>query len=216
MRSDAGRTALSEPERMSAGASPTLLPPFETPADAGVEPELVSLRDGSSVRVRPLRVGDEAALRGFLHGLCAEARRRRFFSVVDPDRAAHAAAESTGDRCGLVALDETGKVVGHALFIALDATHAEVAVALADDLHGRGLGTVLIERLAMIAEQRGIRYFLAELLRENRAMLDVFRDGFDARIVRHEGSEERVEFLTSSWRLAHQRFIATGGRAAGA
>ena len=47
---------------------------------------------------------------------------------------------------------------------------------------------------------------MAEVLSENQAMLDVFREGFDARVVRHEGPEERVEFLTSGWRLAHERF----------
>ena len=72
--------------------------------------------------------------------------------------------------------------------------------------HGRGLGTILVEGLAAIAEERGITHFVAEVLCENRAMLDVFREGFDARVVRHEGSEERVEFLTSGWRLARERF----------
>jgi DnaK suppressor protein len=37
-------------------------------------------------------------------------------------------------------------------------------------------------------------------------MLDVFREGFDGRVVRHEGPEERVEFLTSGWRLSHGVF----------
>ncbi len=113
-----------------------------------------------------------------------------------------------------MAHDETGAIVGHAVFIVLDATHAEVAVEIADHLHGRGLGTLLIERLAMIAEQRGITHFVAEVLCENRAMLDVFREGFDARVVHREGPEERVEFLTSGWRLARERF-ALNGREAG-
>ena len=120
----------------------------------------------------------------------------------------------SGGRCGLVAHDETGAIVGHAVFIVLDATHAEVAVEVADHLHGRGLGTLLIERLAMIAEQRGITHFVAEVLCENRAMLDVFREGFDARVVHREGPEERVEFLTSGWRLARERF-ALNSREAG-
>jgi hypothetical protein len=47
---------------------------------------------------------------------------------------------------------------------------------------------------------------VAEVLCDNHAMLDVFREGFDARVVHHEGSEERVEFLTSTWCLAHARF----------
>ena len=93
-------------------------------------------------------------------------------------------------------------------------TRAEVAVEVADHLHGRGLGTILIERLAVIAEQRGITHFVAEVLSENHAMLDVFREGFDGRVVRQEGSQERVEFLTSGWRLARERFDADTNSAA--
>jgi GNAT superfamily N-acetyltransferase len=182
---------------------------FGSPAEA----ESVWLRDGSSVTVRALQAGDETALRVFLRGLGAEARRLRFFGGgVDMDIAAHWAAEICGARSGLLIHDDTGTIVGHAVFIALDATHAEVAVEVADHLHGRGLGTLLIERLAVIAERQGIPYFVAEVLCENRAMLDVFREGFDARVVRHDGPEMRVEFLTSSWRLAHERFKPSAER----
>jgi hypothetical protein len=50
---------------------------------------------------------------------------------------------------------------------------------------------------------------VAEVLCENRAMLDVFREGFDGRVVRHEGPEERVEFLTAGRRPARERFTQT-------
>ncbi len=177
------------------------------PHPPAAEPALVALRDGSAVTIRQVRPDDEGALKVFLTGLCAEARRLRFFgAIATMDWAAHWAADADERRCGLVAHDETGMIVGHAVFIAINATRAEVAVEVADHLHGRGLGTVLIERLAMIAEQRGIKHFVAEVLCENRAMLDVFREGFDARVVHHDGPEERVEFLTSSWRLVHERY----------
>jgi hypothetical protein len=57
---------------------------------------------------------------------------------------------------------------------------------------------------------------VAEVLPENRAMLDVFRDGFDAHVAFHEGIDT-VEFPTSTWRLARERFgseslEATAGR----
>jgi GNAT superfamily N-acetyltransferase len=150
---------------------------------------------------------DEASLGVFLGGLCAEARRLRFFSgAVDLIQAAHWAADTATGRCGLLALDDTGAIVGHAVYVQLDTKRAEIAVEVADHLHGRGLGTILIERLAVIAEDRGISHFVAEVLCENRAVLDVFREGFDARVVRHEGAEERVEFLTAGWRLARERF----------
>jgi L-amino acid N-acyltransferase YncA len=159
------------------------------------------------VTVRPASTLDEPALRSFLAGLCLEARRLRFFTgAANTSKAAHWAASTGADRYGLVAHDETGVLVGHAAYIQLDEKRAEVAVEVADHLHGRGLGTILIERLAVIAEERGITHFVAEVLSENRAMLDVFREGFDARVVRHDGPQERVELLTSGWRLAHERF----------
>lgn len=191
-------------------ACPTLLVSTTTVSvDDPPEVELVRLRDGSRVTVRPATAADEPALRAFLTGLCLEARRLRFFSgAVDIGSAAHLAATTDARHYGLVAHDEEGVLVGHATYVKLDETRAEVAVEVADHLHGRSLGTILIERLAIVAEQRGITHFVAEVLCENRAMLDVFREGFDGRVVRQEGPEERVEFLTAGWRLARERFAS--------
>ncbi len=181
--------------------------------DEASEIELVRLRGGSSVSIRSATSEDEPALRSFLEGLCLEARRLRFFTgAMDIGEAAHWAATTGPDRYGLLAHDETGMLVGHAAYIQLNETRAEVAVEVADHLHGQGLGTILIERLALVAEQRGITHFTAEVLAENRAMLNVFRDGFDARAVRHDGPEERVEFLTSDWRVARARFATVSDR----
>ena len=171
------------------------------------EVELIRLRDGSSVTVRRASTLDEPALRSFLEGLCLEARRLRFFSgAANIASAAHLAAAADAEHCGLIAHDDMGVLVGHATYVKLSETRAEVAVEVADHLHDRGLGTVLIERLAIIAEQRGITHFVAEVLSENHAMLDVFREGFDGCVVRQEGSEKRVEFLTAGWRLARAHF----------
>jgi GNAT superfamily N-acetyltransferase len=167
------------------------------------------MRDGSSVTIRLSTDGDEPALFGFLAGLCPEARRLRFFTgAVDVGEAAHLSAESDPHRVGLVAFDEHGELVGHALFIQLgneEPGRAEVAIEVADDRHGLGLGTILIERLGEIAEHRGVNTFVAEVLPDNDAMLDVFCEGFDAD-VHWRGGIESVEFPTSAWRLAHQRY----------
>jgi predicted GNAT family acetyltransferase len=120
--------------------------------------------------------------------------------------AAHLVAAVDKSHYGLVAHDETGTVVGHATYVRLDEARAEVGVEVADHLHGRGLGTILIDRLAASAERQGITTFVAEVLCENGAMLDVVKDGFDARVVRQEGPEETVEFATASWRLSRERF----------
>jgi GNAT superfamily N-acetyltransferase len=189
-------------------ATSTVTPPRPAVSDADEgRTRLARLRDRSLVSIRPASEADEPALHAFLSGLCPQARRLRYFSGgADMGFAAHLAA-SAGSGCyGLMAHDEAGVLVGHATYAQLEPTRAEVAVEIADHLHGRGLGTILIARLARVAEQRGITHFVAEVLCENRAMLDVFREGFDARVVRREGPEERVELLTSGWGLAGKRF----------
>ena len=178
-------------------------------------PELVTLRDGSSVTVRPVGQDDEASLETFLTGLCANSLRLRFFTgAANVADAAHWAARTPADRYGLLAHDQAGVLVAHAVYVQLDRTRAEVAVEVADHLHGRGLGTILMQRIGVVAQARGITHFVAEVLPENRAMLDVFRDGFDARIALHEGIDT-VEYPTSSWRLARERFGSESLRAAG-
>ncbi len=159
------------------------------------------------MNVSPVSEDDEEQLLVFFEDLCLESRRMRYFSgAVDLASAARWAALESADRYGLIAREETGAIVGHAVYILLDPEHAEVALEVADQLHGCGLGTLLVEDLAARAERHGVTKFVAEVLCENHAMLDVFREGFDARVIRHDGPEERVEFLTSGWRLAHERF----------
>jgi GNAT superfamily N-acetyltransferase len=173
---------------------------------AVVGQERVRLRDGGIVTIRRATAADETDLRAFLGGLCLDARRFRFFTAAaDLDTAARWAATSGNDRLGLLAHDCAGALVGHAAFIQLDAKRAEVAVEVADHLHGNGLGTILIERLAVIAEAHGITQFVAEVLPENRAMLEVFCDGFDAHVRLRDGIDT-VEFATTTWRLACERF----------
>jgi len=183
-------------------SSRTGAPRHDSPSEA----ELVHLRDGSPVTICPTCAQDEPALRSFLSGLSLEARRLRFFTgAPDLDYAAHLAAATDAEHCGLIAYDERGAIVGSATYVMLDQEHAEVAVEIANDLHGRGLGTILIEQLAAIAEGRGITNFVASVLHENRAMLDVFRDGFDAHLTYRDGTDT-VVFPTASWRLALDRF----------
>ncbi len=98
------------------------------------------LRDGSSVTVRPVAQDDEASLQTFLTDLCENSLRLRFFTgAANVADAAHWAACTPADRYGLLAHDRAGALVAHAVYVQLDQTRAEVAVEVADHLHGRGL-----------------------------------------------------------------------------
>lgn len=94
------------------------------------------------------------AIREFLDRFCLDSRRMRFFSAAaDMRLAAHwAASVDAKERLGLLALDAYERVLGHAAYVRVDGTEAEVAVEVADDMHHLGLGTMLLLRLGRLAE----------------------------------------------------------------
>ena len=182
-------------------------PPDRVPGggDSG-RPDLVRLRDGSLVTVRPVNARDEPALAVIPVGLCLEARRLRFFSG-----AADMASPRTWwrprapDRFGLVAMTRRVCWSGMPSTSRSMMTRAEVAVEVADRMHGLGLGTILIERLAAVAEQRGVTRFVARGAAgqpgDAGRVPRWLRCG--AQLPRWNGA---VEFPTASWRLARERF----------
>src|SRR4051794_14892455 len=169
----------------------------------------IALRDGSTARVRPVVPADAPALRAFLAGLSENSRWLRFFSLgVDLDRAAErAAAGDRPDGYGLIVTkgaEERG--VAHAVFELERPGRAEVAFAVADEMQGRGLATVLLAHLAQVASARGIGTFTATVLPENRRMIGVFREsGFPVHVrATPEGIE--VDFPTELGEQARRRF----------
>jgi acetyl coenzyme A synthetase (ADP forming)-like protein len=160
----------------------------------------VVLRDGSTVHVRPVRPEDRGALLEFLKGLSLKSRAFRFFSGgVDLEgEASRFSAVDYHDKYGLVATaGEEGRIVGHGLYDRMGPDRAEVAFAVADDLQGRGLGTILLAHLAETAHDAGIRTFEAEVLPWNHQIIEMFREsGFPLKTGSEPGAI-RVELPTS-------------------
>ena len=79
----------------------------------------------------------------------------------------------------------TGAGVGVARYIRdrNDPTRAELAVAVVDDWQRRGVGTRLAPPLATRARQEGIATFTAEVLADNRLMLNLTEELGDIRTV---------------------------------
>jgi GNAT superfamily N-acetyltransferase len=166
------------------------------------------LRDGLQVSFRSVFADDESAILGFLTGLSAESRRRRFFTGAIDLRAETRPeiAGEVGDHHGLLARAAGLGVVGHGIYVRTPGSaRAEVAVEVVDDLHHLGVPTQLVIRLARHAEDRGIALFFAEVLPENRDMLAVFRDAFTTVSVTGADAIE-VEFPTAGWRAAQAHF----------
>jgi acyl-CoA synthetase (NDP forming) len=168
----------------------------------------VALRDGAPVHVRPVRPGDLPALRTFLAGLSPSSTRLRYFTgAANVEAGARWAADvDRHERDGLLATAGDGTIVGHAAWARLGADRAEVAFEVADALHGRGLGTILLAHLAFGAHAQGIDTFTAEVLPENHAMLGVFRDSGLPLHVHAEPGVLSVEMPTAFTAQARERF----------
>jgi len=145
----------------------------------------VILRDGTSVHLRAIRPDDRAELaRGFAE-LSPEAVYFRFFRakrrLTDDELTAFTELDFT-QRAALVATLRVGgeeRIIAVARYAVTDDSRrpphrAEVAFTVGDVIQGRGLGTLLLEHLAIIARANGIAEFEAEVLGENNRMLRVF------------------------------------------
>ncbi len=94
--------------------------------------------------------------------------------------------------------------VAVASYFAVRRRAAEVAFAVSDDFHGKGLATALLERLAVLASARGFEKFEASTLADNTPMLEVFRDsGFEIRAKTSAGVVELQLALTPSAEGVH-------------
>ncbi|MFJ6898075.1 GNAT family N-acetyltransferase [Streptomyces hokutonensis] len=151
------------------------------------------LADGTTVCIRPVEAGDHDQLQGLYEEMSPENLRLRFFGV------SRRSAEMAADRAcrphlGYRALlaETQGRVFGLAEYdTGGTGTAADISIAVADGLHHRGVGTLLVEHLVSAARAEGVTTFTADALSENREILRLFAD-LGLRTARHfEGPEMR-------------------------
>jgi acyl-CoA synthetase (NDP forming)/GNAT superfamily N-acetyltransferase len=150
--------------------------------------------DGAIIRIRPVRLADASGLVNLHERASDAALYRRFLSpghhqiggevkrLVRPPDVTFAA---------LVAL-ERGRIIGVSSYEVLaDATRAEFAIFVDDANHDRGIGTLLLEHLAVRARRHGIIHLEGDVLPTNSPMLRVaktlgqpIRSKFDLGVVK--------------------------------
>ena len=137
------------------------------------------LTDGSTVEIRPASPRDTDAVRDMHAAMSPDNMYLRFFSlspsaaqqeaqrVCRPPGPDHAAllAWRDGELIGVASYEPTGKEGA-----------AEIAFAVSDQMHGRGVATLLLEHLVSLARRRKLTAFTAQTLADNTAMLRVFAD----------------------------------------
>ncbi|MEV0784273.1 GNAT family N-acetyltransferase [Streptomyces sp. NPDC050423] len=147
----------------------------------------VVLRDGGTARIRPITTDDAERLVSFYEQVSPESKYYRFFapyprlSAKDVHRFTH---HDYVDRVGLAVM-VGGEFIATVRYDRIDAQgrpasapadEAEVAFLVQDAHQGRGVASALLEHIAAVARERGIRRFAAEVLPANNKMIKVFRD----------------------------------------
>jgi acetate---CoA ligase (ADP-forming) len=156
----------------------------------------IVLRDGSTLAVRPVRPEDEADLARFFTDLSMESRVFRFFAAIaNADALAKKMVEiDYTTRYGLVAVAGVERhIVGHAMYVAIGPRKAELALAVADQYQGRGLGTILLGQLGEAAAAAGIDLLEAIVKPENHRMIKLLRESGFPISVRSEPGEIHAE-----------------------
>jgi len=164
---------------------PIFLPaPYQ---DSAQEGRLI-LRDGSTATIRLSRAEDRPALQYFFTHLSPQSRRLRFFSETKPGMDVIDKLCGVSDPKKQITLVVT-RMAGHEVrviatgsCIAHSEKTAEFAVAVDDAFQGKGLGALILERLAILAASNGFVHFIAITDSSNHMMLEVFRhSGFQFR-----------------------------------
>jgi acyl-CoA synthetase (NDP forming)/RimJ/RimL family protein N-acetyltransferase len=170
------------------------LPRLSSSLLAGPLTRDVILADGSTLRLRAPGPEDYDDVKAFYDRLSPESRYMRFHGTVRTDIPSRYVVEASGvDRVALICR-HGDRIVAIANYDRLlEPGVAEIAFAVADDFRRRWTATRLLEQLAAIAAERGIRRFDAEVLAINHAALGVFKEaGFK---VRRQGAGGEVTLM---------------------
>lgn len=139
------------------------------------------LLDGSIARLRPVRPADAGGLKDLFGRVTPRSRYLRFHHYspgLTDDQAERYSADNDPDFFGVVVSQGDGDaecIIGVGHYFRLDGSRAEVAFLVDDPFQGHGVATLILEELANFARSRGFDTFEAEVLGENRKMMDVFQ-----------------------------------------
>jgi acyl-CoA hydrolase/GNAT superfamily N-acetyltransferase len=144
-------------------------------------------KTGLQLFLRPVKISDEPLLKDFFYSLSDRSLNRRFLSkrkdmpherlqdfvIIDYTREVVI--------LGVVGSEENELIVGVGQYGIDEESHtAEVAFAVRDDHHNRGIGQEMLSYLTYLAKREGLLGFTAEVLIDNKPMLHVFeKGGFD-------------------------------------
>lgn len=166
-----------------------------------LEPEMVTLKDGTKMVIRPIRADDASELQDGFQRLSIQSIYLRFLSFkreLTDEEAQQLASVDYNSRMAFVAIcneNDHESVVGVARYAILDQEHpeiAEAAVAVADKYQGLGLGKKLLFRLVVYARAKGVQNLRGSLQVGNDRML---------LLVKRSGLPNQTRFVDGVWEV---------------
>ena len=161
-----------------------------------------TLKDGTTVVVRPIRAGDKDALSDALAHLSPASVHARFLgpkSRFSSSELRYLTEVDGHDHIALVAVTAENTLVAVARCVRVSADTADMAIVVGDPWQGQGLGRQLSRLLAMAAAAHGIKRFAGTLLADNRPALRIMKGvgtGFEVDELSH-GVREIVTRLAA-------------------
>ena len=150
-------------------------------------------KKGLEVLLRPVKMSDEPLLKDLFYSLSEDSMYRRFISLrrdMPHERLQQFVIIDYTKEMEILAVIPKGEkedLVGIGQYCIQESNHtAEVAFAVKDDWHDRGIGAAMLSYLTYLGKRQGLLGFTAAVLVENKPMLHLFgKMGFDI--------EKRVE-----------------------
>jgi acyl-CoA synthetase (NDP forming)/RimJ/RimL family protein N-acetyltransferase len=142
-----------------------------------MEPTFALLTDGTAIQVREIRPDDLDAVHDLHRGMSPDNLYLRFFGLSRriTEEVSVRLCRRPGPAHAVLGAWLGDELVGVANYEPMgEPGVAEIALAVADGMHHRGVGTLLLEHLVSLARSRGIREFRADTLAQNVEMLRVF------------------------------------------
>jgi acyl-CoA hydrolase/GNAT superfamily N-acetyltransferase len=169
------------------------------------------LKNGKTAEFRPLLPSDEIAYRNFFYSLQEKTIYMRFFYRMRSF--SHEVVQkqwSSVDyrkNMSIIGLVQKG---GHKEIIAIGTYAydreqvAEIAFVVREDYQSMGIASYLLEVLEQIAKENNYTHFQASVLRENSAMIQVFRKRYpDLKITTQSSNEVLIEMNLSNSKEVH-------------
>jgi acetyltransferase len=163
------------------------------------------LSDGSNIVIRPIRPEDAELEQAFVRELSEESRYFRFMNSIQELSPAMLVRFTQIDYSREIALLAVKETHGHKtdqkeleVGVARYATNpdgesCEFAIVIADNMHGKGLGSKLMTVLMDAARERGLKVMQGEVLSQNNHMLKLMKNlGFTIETSKEDDSIKSV------------------------